>query len=117
MESHLGIERFKTFIKFDKRINVGKNLLSKHYYLVPIFQFLERKTLPDIYYTDMDLKENGDYIELKFSGVANQFSDIVLQKDIYTKNPNIEDFMFMNINTSKETGKKIFDMSFKVNKK
>ena len=116
-EEKLEIEKFKVFLKFDKRINVAKDLLSKHYYITPIFKFLERYTLPDIYYTDMDLKESDDYIELNFSGVANQFSDIVLQKDIYTKNPNIEDFMFMNINTSKETGKKIFDMTFKVNKK
>ena len=117
LEEHYGIETFKQLIQLDKRINVGKDLLKRHYAIEPIFNFLEKNTIPDIVYTNMSLKESEKAIELKFKGSANNFADIVRQKEIYTLNPNIKDFMFTNISRSKENKSALFDMSFEVEKK
>ncbi len=117
IEEHYGIETFRKLIYLDKRIKVAKDLLNKHYAIEPIFKFLEKNTIVDIVYTSMELKENGNVIELKFSGVAIDFADIVRQKDIYALNPNIDEFMFSNITRSKENKSAVFDMSFKVDKK
>lgn len=117
LEEHYGIETFQKLIHLDKRIGVGKDLLKRHYAIHPIFTFLERGTIADIVYTDMSLTESGDIIRLEFKGSANNFADIVRQKDIYTKNPNIQDFMFTNITRSKKDQSAIFDMSFEVEKK
>ena len=117
LEEHYGIETFRQLIHLDRRITVGNNLLNKHYSIEPIFRFLEKNTIPDIVYTDMDLKEVDNNIEVSFKGNANEFADIVRQKDIYTLNPNIKEFMFINITRSKENKSAIFDMSFKVDKK
>jgi hypothetical protein len=117
MEEHYGIETFRKLIHLDQRIRVGKELLGKHYAISPIFKFLEKNTIPDIVYTEMNLKEVDGQIQLEFKGSANEFADIVRQKDIYTLNPNIDEFMFTNITRSKENKSAIFDMSFKVDKK
>ena len=101
----------------DRRITAANNLLNKHYSIEPIFRFLEKNTIADIVYTDMELKEVDNNIEISFKGNANEFADIVRQKDIYTLNPNIQEFMFTNITRSKENKSAIFDMSFKVDKK
>jgi len=116
LKSENTIDTFQKFFKFDRLLKNANTIILNHYYVLPVFNFLEVNTLTSIYFTEMDLKENGDYIEFSFKGMAEKFSDIVIQKEKYTKNPNIEDFMFLNIDTDKD-GNKVFDMTFKVNKK
>ncbi len=117
-QERIGISTFDKFIKIDKRIRVGEKLLKKHYAIAPIFRFLDQQTIPDIVFTKFNLSEDGDYIKVEASGKASAFSDLVRQKVLYTQDyPNIEDFVFTNITRAKKDNRKIFDMSFRINKK
>jgi hypothetical protein len=119
-QDSLDIGNLKEAIILSRRIKGVKKLLSNHYYIVPIFQFLESKTIPDIYFNDMTLTEDGDYINMEFKGHAKDFSNLIVQKNWYAGdkkgNPNIEDFAFTNITRLKEKSGVEFDMSFRVPK-
>ena len=111
------ITAFQEFIDNDKRIKVADEILKNHYAISPIFTFLEQNTIATVLFTNAKIFKEGDKIKCEFSGRATEFSDLVRQKDLYTKNANINDFLFYNITRSKEKGDVIFDMSFNIDKK
>lgn len=86
-----------TLVKVDRRIESAKKILSKHIAILPIFEYLESKTLKNIRFKSMDLlfSENG-VAELDMKGEAKNFSAVALQSDVFAeskelKNPIISD--------------------------
>lgn len=116
-----GIETIKEFSTIASRIEHSKELLEKHYNILPIFTFLENNTLADIYYTDLTITDKtsesgGGFIVVHGSGVASDLPDLSLQADAYGENPNIDNLVISNITRSRQ-GFVIFDLDFNVKKK
>lgn len=87
----------ETLVKLDKRIVSAKKILNKHIAILPIFNFLESKTLKNIRFNkvEMSLLENGGVL-LDMKGEAKNFSAVALQSDVFAeskelKNPIISD--------------------------
>ena len=87
----------ETLVKLDKRIESGKKILSKHVAILPIFDFLESKTLKNIRFKNLGLifSEDGT-ASLDIKGEAKNFSAVALQSDVFAeskelKNPIISD--------------------------
>ena len=87
----------ETFVKLDKRIESAKKILGKHIAVLPIFDFLESKTLKNVRLKTVDVSflENGS-ASLDIKGEAKNFSAVALQSDVFAeskelKNPIISD--------------------------
>ena len=87
----------ETFVKLDKRIESAKKILGKHIAVLPIFEFLESKTLKNVRLKTVDVSflENGS-ASLDIKGEAKNFSAVALQSDVFAeskelKNPIISD--------------------------
>jgi hypothetical protein len=102
----------------DKRLRASDQILSKHITISPIFNALQSLTLKTIRYTKfsysfgdnnkIDIKINGQSI-----GYAGGYRSIALQSDLFSKNKNIIDPVFSNLNLD-EKGNVVFDLEFSV---
>lgn len=86
-----------TLVRLDRRIESAKKILSRHIAILPIFDYLESKTLKNIRFKSMDMLflENGA-AGLDMKGEAKNFSAVALQSDVFAeskelKNPIISD--------------------------
>ena len=87
----------ETLVKLDKRIESAKKILEKHIAILPIFDFLESKTLKNVRFKSLKISfsENG-VAEIEMKGEAKNFSAVALQSDVFAeskelKNPIISD--------------------------
>lgn len=87
----------ETLVKLDNRIESAKKILNNHIAILPIFDFLESKTLKNIRFKTVDISflENGS-ASLDLEGEAKNFSAVALQSDVFAeskelKNPVISD--------------------------
>jgi len=111
------IHTFSKIFDLNKKLKVSNELLNNHQYLIPIFNYLELKTIPTVYYTNMDLSVDGDIVDVTLQGVTLTPADLVKQKEEYLSGgPRFEDFMFLNINRD-DKNRVTFDLNFKIKKR
>lgn len=86
-----------TLVKLNNRIESAKKILSKHIAILPIFDYLESKTLKNVRFKTVNVLflENGT-ASLDMKGEAKNFSAVALQSDVFAeskelKNPIISD--------------------------
>jgi phage anti-repressor protein len=115
-KEQFGIETIRDYIKISQKIELSRELLRKHHNILPIFSYLETRTLEDVILSDLSLAENGDYIAVKASGKAPVLSDLQLQSRSYAENKNVSELVLSNITKSRE-GYSVFDLNFSVHKK
>ncbi len=108
-------ESIKKYVNVSRKIKASRELLKKHYNILPIFAYLEKETLKDVTLKGLTLSEKDQYIEVSSSGEAPALSDLQLQSRAYAENKNVSGLILSNITKSRE-GMSVFDLNFKVNK-
>ena len=100
----------------DKRLNASSEVLAKHITVSPVFKALQDITLKTISYTKFSYivdSDKGGKLSIKMSGVAQGYTPIALQSDLFTTNKNIIDPVFSNLLLD-DKGNVTFDLSFSV---
>lgn len=77
----------KRFINFYSQLFNLQKILDNHAFTANIFDFLERSTLGNVYYTDASFLRDGNIINLK--GTAASSEAIVQQLNIFDKAPEL----------------------------
>ncbi|MCK5588875.1 MAG: hypothetical protein KAI16_01015 [Candidatus Pacebacteria bacterium] len=114
-KENYGIDTIMQFSELNKRISVGKELLKKHYNILPIFSFLEKKTQSNTLLTEFNLEEGENFIFVSGLGIAPDLDDLYLQSKSYAENKNIDKLILSNILRTKE-GFVMFNFEFEVDK-
>lgn len=113
-----GLEAIMFLSTISERIKVSRKLLENHHNILPIFTFLEKKTLTNIYYTDLFIneKKSDSNMVINAKGVASSLVDLSQQADSYSKNSNINNLVISNITRSAD-GLVFFELYFEIDKK
>ncbi len=109
-------EKISELKLLDRRLEAGREVLSKHIMITPIFQALQAITMKTIRYTDFSYTFSGDLgtrVKVKMSGVALGYSYLALQSDLYAQSKNFFNPIFSNL-TLNEKGNVVFDLEFDV---
>jgi hypothetical protein len=108
----------------DKRLNAANEVLSNHIAISPIFEALQAITLKTISYTNFSYSFGNDNtssndtnsnISIKMSGVAEGYTPIALQSDLFATNKNLIDPVFSNLSLD-DKGNVTFDLNFSVDR-
>lgn len=103
-----------TLVKLDKRIESAKKILKKHVAVLPLFDYLESKTLKNIRFKNMKLSFLEDNtVEVTMKGEAKNFSAVALQSDVFAENKNFISSMISDIDLS-STGNVIFNFKTQI---
>jgi len=108
--------KIKQLQALDKRLKASSDILSKHIAISPIFQALQDITLKTIQYTKFTYDYTGEKnakVAVKMSGQAVGYRSIALQGDLFSKNKNLIDPVFSNLNLD-DHGNVLFDLNFSV---
>lgn len=113
-----GLEAIKSLVIIGERIKGSRKLLENHHNILPIFTFLEKKTLTSIYYTELSLneKKSDSILTIHAKGIASSLADLSQQADSYSKTSNISNLVISNITRSAD-GLVLFHLDFEINKK
>ncbi len=85
INSEKGIEKI---VSFQKKLDLASNLLKNHIYWTNFFDFLEKNTLADVYYSGIHGDIGGKYF---FNAHASSFSSITEQVRVLRDNPYVVD--------------------------
>lgn len=90
-----------TLVKTDGRIESVKKILNKHIAILPIFDYLESKTLKNISFKNVKIvfSENG-VAELDMKGEAKNFSAVALQSDVFAESKELKNPLISDIDLS-----------------
>lgn len=103
-----------TLVKLDKRIESAKKILKKHVAILPLFDYLESKTLKNIRFKNMKLSFLEDNtVEVTMKGEAKNFSAVALQSDVFAENKNFISSMISDIDLS-PTGSVVFNFKTQI---
>ena len=88
---------------FNKRIEVSKQVLSKHIILSPIFTLLGDITIPSIQYTKFTQQTTLTGFSVDMEGLASDYKSIAVQSDIFssTKGSSFKNVLFYNLTKDK----------------
>lgn len=73
-------------LKWSKRVAVISSLLENHIYWSKFFPYLEKTTIPDVYYTSIGLSSDGI---VTLSGVATNYTAVARQYKVFLNNSEI----------------------------
>lgn len=90
-----------TLVKLDKRIESAKKILSRHIAILPIFDYLESKTLKNVRFKTMNVLflESG-VAGLDMKGEAKNFSAVALQSDVFAESKELKSPIISDIDLS-----------------
>ncbi|MEK7066229.1 MAG: hypothetical protein AAB965_01485 [Patescibacteria group bacterium] len=91
----------ETFVKLNNRIESGKKILGKHIAILPIFDFLESKTLKNVRFANVEISslENGG-AKIDMKGEAKNFSAVALQSDVFAESKELKNPLISDIDLS-----------------
>ena len=99
-----------------RRLSAAREILDKHIAVTPIFQELSLITRKRVAYLDFNyefkLEEGGDIV-IKMKGIADGYSEVALQADLFDQNENFKEPIFSNLALD-ERGSVLFDLEFVV---
>lgn len=105
------------FIAFGKQIKISKQLLNQHISLTPLFELLEKNTIPSVQFVEFDftLNKQGD-LEVEILGNAKTFADVARQEEVMIGLTNIKNLSVDTVVVSESlaTGGVNFTTSFVV---
>jgi len=84
----------KLIVFYSQLVNL-KKLLQQHIFTSPLFEWLEKNTLPTIYYTKFSLDTNNHRLNL--SGSAKTVEDFAKQVLFFNNQPEVQSISFNNI--------------------
>ncbi|MDO8523495.1 MAG: hypothetical protein Q7S12_04445 [bacterium] len=88
-------------------ITNAKTLLKNHLYATPVFDFLEKNTLPDVSFSVFNY--NADKKTLTLSGEAPSYTEISAQAKIFQNQQEVANASFSNT-TLRDTGSVVFNI-------
>jgi hypothetical protein len=88
----------KEMERADKRIEFAKGLLANHSAFSALFDVLQKSTLQNVQYTNMDLGANGSAITLTLKGIAKSYASVALQSDLFNTARGIKHPVFSDLN-------------------
>lgn len=100
---------------FDKRTSTAKQVLAGHLVISPLFELINKLTLPSIQFTDFEHSFKNDIFSVKMSGIARDYKSIATQADIFSKSEGsmLKDVVFSNL-TKDKANTVTFDVEFDV---
>jgi len=72
--------------KWSKRVAVISSLLENHVYWTKFFQYLEKTTIPDVYYTNIGISSDG---LVTLTGQATNYTTVARQYQVFLNNSEI----------------------------
>lgn len=88
----------ETLVKLSKRIESAKKILNKHRAILPIFDFLETKTLENIRFKTVNVSFSEDGIpKLDIKGEAKNFSAVALQSDVFSESKELKNSIMSDV--------------------
>ncbi len=100
----------------ENRLVASNEILSKHIVVSPIFQALQDITLKTVRFTKFGYTlptDGSNKVAVSMSGIAIGYRSVALQADLFTKNKNLIDPVFSNLQLD-EKGNVNFDLNFSV---
>lgn len=98
-------------VRIDSRTESASVILNKHITPSVLFESLEEITLKSVQFKDFILTRiSDDKISISMKGVANNFSGVALQADIFGESKLIREPIFSNLNLNQE-GNVVFSLS------
>ena len=83
----------------------AKSLLKGHIYITPIFNFMEKNTLPNVSFSSVNY--NADKKILTLSGEATSYTEVSAQVKVFRNQPEVLNTTFSNT-TLREEGSVVF---------
>lgn len=102
----------KEILVFKEKMKLADKLLGKHVYWTNFFEFLEKNTLSDVYYSGFSGNIGGEYM---LAATAKSFSAIAQQVKIMRNNGNVEQSKAGGGQSSAEGGGVGFQLELSVN--
>lgn len=102
----------KEILIFKEKMKLADELLGKHVYWTDFFEFLEKNTLADVYYSGFSGNIGGEYM---LAATAKSFSAIAQQVKIMRNNGNVEQSKAGGGQSSAEGGGVGFQLELSVN--
>ena len=101
------------WVRLDKRIESGKEILNLHLALSSFFDLLQKMTLKTVQFKNFNYTiGNGQKISISMNGQADSFAAVALQSDEFAKSSKyITNQLFSNVNIDKETGQVVFQFT------
>ena len=100
--------------RFDKRIEVTKQILEEHITLIPLFDFLEENTLKEVMFENFNFEIIKGKQYLRLDGKANSYAAVAVQSDVLAKNKDIIDPVFSELGINSD-GDVIFAVDMELN--
>ncbi len=100
---------------FDKRIEVSKQVLSKHIILSPLFTLLGEITIPAIQYTNFVQQTNDKGFSVSIEGLARDYKSIAIQSNVFSsaKGNFLKNVLFYNLTKDKNNNIS-FNLKFEI---
>ncbi len=102
----------KEILIFKKKMKLAGELLDRHIYWTDFFEFLEKNTLADVYYSGFSGNIGGEYA---LSATAKSFSAIARQTKIMRDNGDVLQAKVSGGQSGKEGGSVGFQLELSVN--
>ncbi len=92
-------------VRIDSRINAAETILNQHITPSVLFEALEELTLKSVQFQNFNLSKAGDNkINISMKGIANDFSGVALQAEVFGNSKLIRDPIFSNLNLNQNGG-------------
>lgn len=88
-------------------ITNAKTLLKKHVYITPVFDFVEKNTLPDVSFASFGY--NADKKTMTLNGEAPSYTEISAQTKVFQNQQEVASAVFSNT-TLRDEGSVVFNI-------
>lgn len=95
-------EIIRELTRIDNRIVSVKSLISRHYILTPLFEFLEDSTPKVVRFNDFSYTMTEQGLELQMKGEARGYAALALQADIFQKSQHFINPAFSDLNLNEK---------------
>lgn len=101
----------------DKRLKAATVILNQHVAVSPIFELLQKITLPTVRYSDFSysIDETTKIVDISMKGEAKDYNFIALQADLFSENKFIKNPIFSDF-VLDQSSNIDFNLTFSVDK-
>lgn len=105
----------KKVLDYKKKIDDFSLIISNHKISSNMFSFIEKNTLPDVWFSDFDMSQSSN--EIKLSGEAKNMETLSRQIQVFERNQDyVKNINILNFQTE-PSGKINFILNFSLNPK
>ena len=95
-------ETIRELTNLNDRIISTQELISKHYILTPLFEFLEVSTPKTVRFSNFHYSMTEQGLELSMKGEARGYAAVALQDDIFSQSQYFKNPIFSNHNLNEK---------------